>query len=62
LILPLAAAWSLAAVLHAGYHGLHLDGFGAGDAIAQTAGLAAVLALPAVAVAIVARDRVPLRA
>ena len=28
LVLPLASAWSVAALLHAGYHSLHLDGFG----------------------------------
>lgn len=62
LVVPLAVAWSLAALLHAVYHVLHLDGFGAGDAIAQTVGLVAVLALPVLAVAIVGRERVPLRA
>jgi hypothetical protein len=62
LVVPLCVAWSLSAVLHAIYHVLHLDGFGAGDAVAQTVGLVAVLALPALAVAIGGRDRIPLRA
>ena len=30
LVVPVCAAWSVAALLHAGYHALHLDGFGAG--------------------------------
>jgi hypothetical protein len=50
LVVPLAAAWSVAALLHAVYHALHLGGFGAGDAIALTTVLAAALALPALAV------------
>jgi hypothetical protein len=55
LVLPLCAAWSLAALLHFGYHVAHLDGFGTGDAIAQTVGLALLLALPVSAVAGVPR-------
>ena len=46
LITPLAVAWSVFSVLHAWFHITHLDGFSTGDAIAQTAGLLAVLALP----------------
>ena len=57
LIVPLAVAWSFAATLHAGFHVTHLDGFGTGDAIAQTAGLLAVIALPLLAVAVLARTR-----
>ena len=56
LVVPLAVAWSLAALLHAVYHVLHLDGFGAGDAVAQTVGLVAVLALPVLAIWVVRRD------
>ena len=52
LIVPLAIAWSLAATLHAVFHVTHLDGFSTGDAIAQTTGLLAVLALPLLAIAI----------
>jgi hypothetical protein len=55
LVLPLCAAWSVAALLHFGYHVTHLDGFDTGDAIAQTASLAVVLALPLTAVAGVRR-------
>ena len=58
LIVPLASARSLAALLHALYHALHLDGFGAGDAIALAAVLVAALALPALAVVITQRERV----
>ena len=46
LIVPLAVAWSVFSALHAVFHITHLDGFGTGDAIAQTAGLLAVIALP----------------
>ncbi len=50
LIVPLCVAWSVAAVLHAIFHITHLDGFSTGDAIAQTTGLLAVVALPVLAV------------
>jgi hypothetical protein len=55
LVVPLCAAWSLAAFLHAGYHALHLDGFAAGDAIALITVLAAALALPVLAIVITQR-------
>jgi len=58
LVVPVCAAWSVAALLHAGYHALHLDGFGAGDAIALIAVLGSVLALPVLAIVIVLRERV----
>jgi hypothetical protein len=60
LVVPLAAAWSVAAVLHAVYHALHLEGFGVGDAVAQTGALVAVLALPVLVIVIARRERVPL--
>ena len=60
LVVPLAVAWSLAALLHAVYHVLHLDGFSTGDAVAQTAGLVAVLALPVLAIWVVRRDVIDL--
>jgi hypothetical protein len=44
LVAPLAVAWAVFGVIHLAYHARHLEGFGAGDAIAQVAGLAAVLA------------------
>ena len=59
LVVPLASAWSVAALLHAVYHALHLDGFGAGDAIALIAVLVSVLALPVLAIVFVQRERVP---
>jgi hypothetical protein len=46
LVLPLTVAWSLTAALHLLYHVTHLDGFTVADAVAQTIGLAIVLALP----------------
>ena len=55
LVVPLCVAWSVAAVLHAIFHITHLDGFSAGDAIAQTSGLLAVIALPVLAATLVAR-------
>jgi hypothetical protein len=62
LVVPLAAAWSVSAALHAVYHALHLDGFGVADAVAQTAGLVAVLALPVLAIVLARRMRVPMGA
>ena len=57
LVMPLASAWSVAALLHAGYHAQNLDGFGAADAIALTAVLVAALALPVLAIVITGRER-----
>ncbi len=62
LVVPVAAAWSVAALLHAGYHARHLDGFGAADAIALMALLVAVLALPVLAIVLARRERVPMEA
>ena len=62
LVIPLAVAWSVAALLHGVYHALHLDGFGAADAVAQTAGLVAVLALPVLAIVLARQKRVPMSA
>ena len=56
LIVPLSVAWSVAAIVHAVYHVLHLDGFPTGDAIAQTVGLFAVAALPLLVIVVSARD------
>jgi hypothetical protein len=58
LVVPLCVAWSVAAVLHAIFHIAHLEGFSTGDAIAQTTGLLAVIALPVLAVSIVRRPSV----
>jgi hypothetical protein len=62
LIVPLASAWSVAALLHAGYHVTHLEGFDTADAVAQTAGLVAVLALPLLAIVLTTRKRVTVHA
>ena len=56
LVIPLASAWSVAALLHTVYHARNLDGFGAGDAIALIAVLGAALALPALAIVIIQRE------
>ena len=58
LVVPVASAWSVAALLHAGYHALNLDGFGAADAIALIAVLASVLVVPVLAIVITQRERV----
>jgi hypothetical protein len=62
LVVPLCAAWSVSALLHAVYHALHLDGFSAGDAVAQSAALVAVLALPVLALVLSRQNRVPMGA
>jgi hypothetical protein len=59
LIVPLCVTWTVAAVLHAYFHVTHLDGFSTGDAIAQTVGLLAVIALPLLAIATTRREREP---
>jgi hypothetical protein len=51
LVVPLSIAWTIAALVHFVYHVTHLDGWDAGDAIAQTVSLALVLALPLIAAA-----------
>ncbi len=61
LVLPLASAWSVAALLHAVYHSLHLDGFGVGDAIALIFVLATVLALPVLGIVLTLRERAPMQ-
>jgi hypothetical protein len=53
LVVPLCTAWIVVALLHFGYHLAHLDGWDAGDAIAQTVALALVLVLPVTALAAV---------
>jgi hypothetical protein len=49
LVQAACAAWILFSVLHLVFHARHLDGFGSGDAIAELVSLAAVIALPLVA-------------
>jgi hypothetical protein len=55
LVVPLCVAWALAAVIHFGYHVTHLDGWDAGDAVAQTVALAVALLLPVAAATAVRR-------
>jgi hypothetical protein len=62
LVIPVASAWSVAALLHAVYHALNLDGFAAGDAIALTAVLVTALALPVLSIGLIRRERLPTRA
>lgn len=52
LVVPLCAAWLVSQVLHLLFHVTHLQDFGVGDAVAQTAALAAVVVLPAAAIAL----------
>jgi hypothetical protein len=56
LVVPVASAWAVAALLHAGYHTLNLDGVGTADAIALIALLVTVLALPVVAIVLARRE------
>jgi len=51
LVVPLCITWTIAALVHFVYHATHLDGFDAGDAVAQTVSLALVVALPVIAAA-----------
>jgi hypothetical protein len=55
LVLPVCAAWSVFCVAHLAFHVTHMDGFGAADAAAQTAGLVAVLAPGVIAMAVAVR-------
>jgi hypothetical protein len=59
LVVPLCTAWTLAALLHFGYHATHLDGWDVGDAVAQTVALGLVLLAPVAA--LVAVWRLPSR-
>jgi hypothetical protein len=56
LIVPLCTAWAIAALVHFVYHATHLDGWDAGDAVAQMLSLAIVVALPVVAAIAAPRD------
>lgn len=57
LVIPLASAWSVAALLHAVYHAQNLDGFGVGDGIGLIAVLIAALVLPALAIVVTRESR-----
>ena len=50
--------WLTAAVPHFVFHVTHLEGFDAGDAVAQTVGLALVVVIPILLLALVGRRRV----
>lgn len=50
LVLPLCAAWLLAATIHLIFHIGHLGGFGSADAIAEIASLALLVVAPALAI------------
>jgi hypothetical protein len=56
LVVPLCVAWAVSAVAHGLFHALHTDGMSTGDAVAELAGLAAVLVLPLLAIWVVRRD------
>ena len=56
LIVPLCGAWGIAALVHFVYHVTHLDGWVAGDAVAQTLSLALVLAVAVIAAAAAPRE------
>lgn len=49
LVRAACAGWALMSLLHFRFHATHLDGFSTADAVAELVGLAAVLALPALA-------------
>jgi hypothetical protein len=50
LVVPLCVGWATFSALHVVWHSGHLESFATGDAIAQTIGLLAVLALAAATV------------
>jgi hypothetical protein len=52
LVVPVCVAWSVFAAVHLAFHAAHLHGWPAGDAIAELASLALVLALGPVAIAL----------
>ena len=56
LVVPLCAAWAVAALLHGVFHALHTEGLSVGDAIVELGGLAAVLVLPLLVIWLVRRD------
>ncbi len=49
LVMPLAVAWAVFGLIHLAWHAAHLGGLARADAIAQTTGLATVLAPSALA-------------
>jgi hypothetical protein len=59
LIVPVCSAFALFSAIHLAWHSAHLDGFDTGDAVLQTASLAAVLAASLGAVALANRRPAP---
>jgi hypothetical protein len=51
-MVPVALAWIVVQSIHTAYHLLHLDGFDVAEGVAQTAGFAIFLLLPAVVLAL----------
>ena len=51
-IVPIALGWIVVQAIHFVYHVLHLENFGVADAVAQTASLAVLLAVPVVVLAL----------
>jgi hypothetical protein len=51
-IVPIMLAWIGVEAFHTAYHVTHLENFSAGDAIAETASFAILLALPCLALAL----------
>jgi hypothetical protein len=56
LVVPVCVAWAVFSLAHGVFHALHLEGFAAGDAVAEVGSLAAVLVLPVLAIWAVRRD------
>ena len=59
LIVPLCTAWAVAAALHLRFHVAHLGGLSTADAIAEIAGLVALVALPVAAIVALRRPVAP---
>ncbi len=57
LVVPLAVAWMVFSTLHFTWHAFHLEPFDTGNAVAQTASLALVLAAPALVIWLARRER-----
>jgi hypothetical protein len=57
LVVPLCAAWAVAAVLHLVFHAAHTDGLSTGDVVAELGGLVLVLVVPLAALAALRQSR-----
>jgi hypothetical protein len=57
LVIPLCSGWAVFCAVHLAWHATHLEGFGAANAIGQTAALAAVLAATLAALVLARRAR-----